>query len=67
MELASLAPLSLLDSDYFHKNILSALALALSRNESGYSLDGIPFTLPKLEKGIVTTVEAFFSEIENKI
>lgn len=60
MELVSLAPLSLLDSDYFHKNILSALALALSRNKSGYHLEAIPFTLPKLEKNILTTVESLF-------
>ena len=64
MELVSLAPLSLLDSDYFHKNILSALALALSRNKSGYQTEAIPFTLPRLQKNILTTVEAFFAEIE---
>lgn len=66
IELNRLAPLSLLDSDYFHKNVLSSLALAVSRNKSGYIIGEIPYIIPKLKQEILTTLNYFFDEIEEK-
>lgn len=65
-ELSSLASLSLLDSDYFHKNILSALALTISRNKNGFKIENIPYVLPTLKEDILETVQAFFAELETE-
>lgn len=63
-ELSSLASLSLLDSDYFHKNILSSLALSISRNKNGFKIESIPYALPELKDDTFETVQAFLDGLE---
>ena len=65
-ELSSLASLSLLDSDYFHKNILSSLALSFSRNKNGFRIESIPYALPELKGDTFETVQAFLDGLENE-
>lgn len=50
LELESLAALELLDSDYYHKTILSNFALALSRIVDNKTLTTFPVRIPVLKK-----------------
>lgn len=49
LELKHLAPLELLDSDYYHKNILSHFALAISRFLAGHEMTEFPLRVPVLK------------------
>lgn len=64
IELASLAPLGLLDSDYYHKNILSHFALALSRIRENKPLIEFPIKVPTINNTAMTSMNLFFSQIE---
>lgn len=64
IELACFKPLNLLDSDYYHKNILSHFALALSRISVGKTLSDLPVKIPTLKKEAQSVMSYFMTEIE---
>lgn len=63
LELEYLAPLELLDSDYYHKNILSHFALAISRFLAGNEIFEFPLRVPILKKNAQETLDHFLTEI----
>lgn len=64
LELEYLAPLELLDSDYYHKNILSHFALAISRFIAGNEIAEFPLRVPILKKSAQETLDHFLTEID---
>lgn len=64
LELTFLAPLNLLDSDFYHKNILSTLALAISRIKNGKLISETSFEVPVLTEETMQIIDPFLSEIE---
>lgn len=64
LELSYLSPLNLLDSDFYHKNILSTLALAISRIKNGLMVVDIPHNIPSLTEETLVIVHSFIKEIE---
>lgn len=64
LELNYLAPLELLDSDYYHKNILSHFALALSRFLAGNEITEFPIRVPILKENVQETLDDFLTEID---
>ncbi|MGG5319005.1 BglG family transcription antiterminator [Enterococcus sp. AZ072] len=64
LELAYLTPLDLLESDYYHKNILSHFALALSRLIDGKSISEMPVKIPQLKKNAQQLMQQFFTKLE---
>lgn len=64
LELESLAPLGLLDSDYYHKNILSHFALALSRFLDGHVITDFPVRVPILKQEAKDALGHFLAEID---
>lgn len=64
LELEYLAPLELLDSDYYHKNILSHFALAISRFLAGNEIVEFPLRVPILKKNAQETLDHFLTEID---
>ena len=64
LELNYLAPLELLDSDYYHKNILSHFALALSRCLAGNEITEFPIRVPILKENAQETLDDFLTEID---
>ena len=65
IQLAYFEPLGLLDSDYYHKNILSHFALALSRITDGKRLTDFPVEVFTLKKEANVLMERFFTEIKD--
>lgn len=63
LELTYLAPLELLDSDYYHKNILSHFALAISRFLAGHEMTGFPLRVPILKQHAQKALCHFLDEI----
>jgi len=64
LELNYLAPLALLDSDYYHKNILSHFALAISRFLAGHEISEMPLQVPALKQQAQNALCQFLSEID---
>lgn len=64
LELNYLAPLELLDSDYYHKNILSHFALALSRFFAGHRINEFPLYVPILQPDAQKILTCFLTEID---
>ncbi|MFS7399068.1 BglG family transcription antiterminator [Carnobacterium maltaromaticum] len=65
LELESLAALELLDSDYYHKTILSNFALALSRIVDNKTLTTFPVRIPVLKKNAQVIMNQFLTKIEH--
>ncbi|MGM0173033.1 BglG family transcription antiterminator [Enterococcus sp. DIV0800] len=64
LELYYLAPLELLDSDYYHKNILSHFALALSRFLAGHRISNFPMRVPILQSEAKKSLTRFLTELD---
>ncbi|WP_445448674.1 BglG family transcription antiterminator [Enterococcus faecalis] len=64
LELNHLAPLELLDSDYYHKNILSHFALAISRFLAGFEMSEFPLRVPVLKQQVQNVLTHFLAEID---
>lgn len=64
LELKHLAPLELLDSDYYHKNILSHFALAISRFLAGHEMSEFPLRVPILKQQAQNVLTHFLAEID---
>lgn len=64
LELNHLAPLELLDSDYYHKNILSHFALAISRFLAGHEMSEFPLRVPVLKQQAQNVLTHFLAEID---
>lgn len=64
LELTHLAPLNLLNSDFYHKNILSTLALTISRIKNQQLISEISFEIPSLTEETIQTINPFIAEIE---
>ena len=64
LSLNHLAPLDLLDSDYYHKNILSHFALAISRFIAGHQINEFPLHVPALKEDAQKVVGHFLEEID---
>ena len=65
LELNYLKPLELLDSDYYHKNILSHFALAISRFLDGHEMTEFPLRVPRLKQSVQRALSQFLDEIEH--
>lgn len=65
LALNHLASLDLLDSDYYHKNILSHFALAISRFIAGHEINEFPLHVPALKKDAQKVVGHFLEEIDH--
>ncbi|MGM0216003.1 BglG family transcription antiterminator [Enterococcus sp. AZ109] len=63
LELSYLAPLGLLESDYYHKNILSHFALALSRFIDGKPITKMPVKVPQLKSIANEPLTQFIAEL----
>lgn len=63
LELESLEPLGLLDSDYYHKNILSHFALALSRFLDGHVITDFPVRVPILKQEAKDALSRFWAKL----
>ncbi len=64
LELTYLTPLDLLESDYYHKNILSHFALALSRLIDEKPITEMPVKVPKLKQEAQQLLTQFFTKLE---
>lgn len=64
LELKHLAPLELLDSDYYHKNILSHFALAISRFLAGHEMTEFPLRVPVLKPHAQKTLCHFLAALD---
>lgn len=64
LELTALAPLDLLESDYYHKNILSHFALALSRFVDDKPLTDMPVKVPQLKLEAQELMRQFLWKLE---
>lgn len=64
LALNHLAPLELLDSDYYHKNILSHFALAISRFLAGHEMSEFPLRVPVLKQQAQNVLTHFLAEID---
>lgn len=63
LELTYLAPLDLLESDYYHKNILSHFALALSRFIDGKTIAKMPVKVPQLKRVAQEQMTQFLAKL----
>lgn len=66
LELTYLAPLNLLDSDFYHKNILSTLALAIARIKNERLITNVSFEIPSLTEETIRIIDPFLIEIEKQ-
>lgn len=54
----------ILESDYFHKNVLSTLALSINRIKNGFLLDKIPIDTPKPLKKVEFSFDSLLNKLE---
>ena len=64
LELNFLSSLHLLDSDFYHKNILSTLALAISRIKNGHYIKDISHEIHCLNNETIDIINPFITAIE---
>lgn len=65
LESKHLYSLQLLDSDFYHKNIISTIALAIARVKEGLTINEISIEVPKLMDHALDAIYLFLKEIEN--
>lgn len=65
LESKHLYSLQLLDSDFYHKNIISTIALAIARVKEGLTINEISIEVPKLMDHALDAIHLFLKEIEN--
>lgn len=65
LESKYLYSLQLLDSDFYHKNIISTIALAIARVKEGLTINEISIEVPKLMDHALDAIYLFLKEIEN--
>lgn len=65
LESKHLYSLQLLDSDFYHKNIISTIALAIARVKEGLTINVISIEVPKLMDHALDAIYLFLKEIEN--
>lgn len=65
LESKHLYSLQLLDSDFYHKNIISTIALAIARVKEGLTINEISIEVPKLMDHALDAIYSFLKEIEN--
>ena len=65
LESKYLYSLQLLDSDFYHKNIISTIALAIARVKEGLTINEISIEVPKLMEHALDAIYLFLKEIEN--
>lgn len=65
LESKHLYSLQLLDSDFYHKNIISTIALAIARVKVGLTINEISIEVPKLMDHALDAIYLFLKEIEN--
>lgn len=65
LESKYLYSLQLLDSDFYHKNIISTIALAIARVKEGLTINEISIEVPKLMDHALDAIHLFLKEIEN--
>ena len=65
LESKYLYSLQLLNSDFYHKNIISTIALAIARVKEGLTINEISIEVPKLMDHALDAIYLFLKEIEN--
>jgi len=65
LESKHLYSLQLLDSDFYHKNIISTIALAIARVKEGLTINEISIEVPKLMDHALDAIYSFLKEVEN--
>lgn len=65
LESKHLYSLQLLNSDFYHKNIISTIALAIARVKEGLTINEISIEVPKLMDHALDAIYSFLKEIEN--
>lgn len=65
LESKHLYSLQLLDSDFYHKNIISTIALAIARVKEGLTINEISIEVPKLMDHALDAIYLFLKEIES--
>ena len=65
LESKHLYSLQLLNSDFYHKNIISTIALAIARVKEGLTINEISIEVPKLMDHALDAIYLFLKEIEN--
>ena len=65
LESKYLYSLQLLESDFYHKNIISTIALAIARVKEGLTINEISIEVPKLMDHALDAIYLFLKEIEN--
>lgn len=66
LEMTYLKDLDLLESDFYHKNVLSALALSITRIMQNKPLKTIPLKVPKLNTDVINKVSELIKVIEKE-
>lgn len=66
LEMSYLKDLDLLESDFYHKNVLSALALSITRIMQNKPLKTIPLKVPKLNTDVINKVSVLIKVIEKE-
>lgn len=65
LESKHLYSLQLLNSDFYHKNIISTIALAIARVKEGLTINEISIEVPKLMDHALDAIYSFLKEVEN--
>ncbi|ASN60914.1 transcriptional antiterminator [Latilactobacillus curvatus] len=66
LEMTYLKDLDLLESDFYHKNVLSALALSITRIMQNKPLKTIPIKVPQLNTDVTDKLSAFIKVLEKE-
>lgn len=66
IEIAYLSSLNLFESDYYHKNILSTLALCITRIKNGFMIEEIPYKVPSSKPEVKVTFDKLLHKLERE-